>query len=84
MYGVAGGAWLRGDTQTHLQITGGVQEDVAGLEVPVQDISRVDVLEPTQDLVHKIPNMVSAEPLCLEQLVQISLHQSLHHVSVVR
>ena len=47
----AGKGWVRGIedktwiTNVDLQITSGVQEDVAGLEVSVQHIGRVDVLE---------------------------------------
>ena len=68
-------------TTMHLQITSGVQEEVAGLEVSVQHIGRVDVLEASQDLVEEVANMIVAQVLSFEQFVQVSLHQCLHNVA---
>lgn len=31
----------------YLEITGGVEQEVGGLQVAVQDVGRVDVLEPS-------------------------------------
>ena len=47
----------------------------------MEDIGRVDVLESSQYLVHKVADVVGTEPLGLEQFVQVCLHQCLHHVS---
>ena len=38
---------------TYLQIAGGVQEKVAGLQISMQDICCVYELEPPQDLCHR-------------------------------
>ena len=68
-------------TSSHLEITGSVQQQVAGLEVAVQHVGRVDVLEPTQYLVEEVAYVVVAEALGLQQLVQVSLHQGLDDVA---
>ena len=41
----------------------------------------MNVLEPSQDLVEKVADVVIAKFLCLEQLVKISFHKSLHNVT---
>ena len=41
----------------------------------------MDVLESSQDLVEKVAHMIIAQVLCLEQFVQICLHQSLYDVA---
>lgn len=64
-----------------LEVTGGVDEQVGGLEVTVQHVGRVDVLESSQDLVEEIADVVVAQLLALQQLVQVRLHQSLHDVA---
>lgn len=64
-----------------LEVASGVDEQVGGLEVPVQHVGRVDVLEPSQDLVEEIADVVVAQLLALEQLVQVCLHQRLHDVT---
>ena len=46
----------------------------------MQYIGRMDVLESSQYLVHKITDMVCAQLLGLEQFMKVSLHQSLYHV----
>ena len=65
----------------HLQVTGCIKQKVAGLEVSMEDIGRVDVLESSQDLVEEVTHMVVAEVLGFEQFVQICLHQSLNDVT---
>ena len=35
---------------SHLEVAGGVEEQVGGLQVPVKNIGRVDVLQATQNL----------------------------------
>lgn len=47
----------------------------------MQHVGRVDVLEASQDLVEEVANMVVAQPLALQQLVQVRLHQCLHNVA---
>ena len=58
-------SWI---TNVDLQITSGVQEDVAGLEVSVQHIGRVDVLEASQDLVEEVADVVPPQALVLSNL----------------
>ena len=41
----------------------------------------MDVLEASQDLVEEVANMIVAQVLSFEQLVQVSLHQRLHNVA---
>ena len=65
----------------YLEVAGGVDEQVGGLEVTVQHVGRVDVLEASQDLVEEIADVVVAQPLSLQQLVQVRLHQSLNDVA---
>jgi hypothetical protein len=43
----------------------------------------VDVLETTEDLIEKVADVVVAEPLCLEQLVKVSLHETLDNVNIL-
>ena len=69
------------DKVTHLEITRGVEQQVAGLEVAVQHVGRVDVLEAAQDLVEEVAHVVVAQLLRLEQLVHVRLHQALHDVA---
>ena len=57
------------ESHTYLEIARGVQQNVAGLEVAVQHVGRVDVLEATQYLVYKVADVVSAQALGLQQLV---------------
>lgn len=40
----------------------------------------MDVLQASEDLVEEVAHMVIAQVLCLEQLVQVCLHQSLDDV----
>lgn len=67
--------------ERHLEITGGVEQEVGGLQVAVQDVGRVDVLEASKDLVEEVADVVVAQVLSLEQLVQVCLHQVLDYVS---
>ena len=41
------------------------------------------VLETTQDLVEKVADMVIAQPLSLEELVQVGLHEALDDVDIL-
>ena len=43
----------------------------------------MDVLETTEDLIEKVADVVVAEPLCLEQLVKVSLHETLDNVDIL-
>lgn len=47
----------------------------------MEHISRVDVLEASEDLVEEVANVVVAQVLGLEQLVQVCLHQVLDNVA---
>ena len=68
-------------TCADLEVTGGVDEQVGGLQVAVQHVGRVDVLQAAQDLVEEVADVVVAQLLGLQQLVQVRLHQSLHDVA---
>lgn len=52
--------------ETYLEVAGGVQEEVGGLEISMEDIGRVDVLQASEDLVQKVADVIVA------QLLQIS------------
>lgn len=69
---------------SYLEIAGGVEQEVRGLEVTVQHVGRVDVLETSQDLVEEVADVVVAQVLGLQQLVQVRLHQVLHDVTEAR
>lgn len=47
-------------TQSHLQVTGCVQQNVAGFQVPMKHISRVYVLQSTQNLINEVSDVVIA------------------------
>ena len=68
---------------TDLEVAGGVQQQVAGLQISVEDVGGVDVLEAAQYLIEKIADVVIAQPLGLEQLVEIRLHETLDDVDVL-
>ncbi|RUS75410.1 hypothetical protein EGW08_016821, partial [Elysia chlorotica] len=61
-------------------ITCCVEEKVAGLQVSVQYVGRVDVFETTQDLVQEVTHMVIAQLLGLEKFVHVRFHQTLNNV----
>ena len=65
----------------YLEITGGVEQKVGGLQVTVQDVGRVDVLQPSQDLVEEVADVVVAQVLSLKEFVQVGLHEILDNVS---
>ena len=66
---------------THLQVACCVEQQVARLEISVQYVSRVDVLESTEDLVEEVADMVVAQPLCFQQLVHVCFHEGLYNVA---
>lgn len=68
-------------TCVDLEVTSGVDEQVWGLQVAVQHVGWVDVLQASQDLVEEVADVVVAQLLGLQQLVQVRLHQSLHDVA---
>ena len=77
--------WISHASQTKvtdLEITGGVQQQVARLQISVENIGGVDVLETTEDLVEEVADVVVTQPLRLQQLVEVSLHQTLDDVDV--
>ena len=53
-------------TTSDLQVAGGVEQKVAGLEVAMQYVGRVYVLESAQDLVEEVADVVVAQLLCLQ------------------
>ena len=67
---------------TNLEITGGVQQQVTGLQISVEHVGGVDVLEASQYLVEKIADVIIAQPLGLQQLVEVRLHQALDDVNI--
>ena len=48
----------------------------------MEDVGRVDVLEAPEDLVEEVADVVIAQPLGLEKLVEVGLHEALHDVDV--
>lgn len=57
-----------------LEVTSCVQQQVAWLQVTMQDVGRMYVLEPTKDLIEEIAYVIVTKLLCLEQLVHVRLH----------
>ena len=68
---------------TNLEITGRVEQQIAGLQISVEDVGRVDVLEAPQYLVEKVADVIIAQTLGLQQFVQVGLHQTLDDVNIL-
>ena len=68
---------------TDLEITSRIEKEVAGLQVPVEDISRVDVLEAPQYLIEEVADVVIAQSLSLQELVEIRFHEALDDVDIL-
>ena len=67
-----------------LELAVGIHHEVAGLEVAVEDVGRVDVLEPAQDLVDEGLVVGVGEGLSgSDDGVEIGLHQLLVQVELV-
>lgn len=55
------------------------------LKVPVEHICRMYIFQPAQDLVHEVLYVVDREGLlAVDDSVQVSLHQVLHDVYVLK
>ena len=68
----------------YLQIAIGVHQQVAGLQVAVQDATGVQVLEAAQDLVNEELDVLVREGLVgLDDLTQVRLHQFGNNVDLV-
>ena len=50
----------------YLQITCGVEQQITRLEIPMENIGRMNVLETSEDLVEKVADVVIAEVLGFE------------------
>lgn len=59
-----------------------VDGQVAGLEIPVDDTSRVNVLQTAKHLVNKELNVIVGQSLRANDVVQIGAHQMGHQVDV--
>ncbi len=68
----------------HLEVASSVEQQVRWLQVSVENVCWVDVLQAAQDLVQEVTDVVIAQVLCLQQLVQVRLHQILYNVAIVR
>ena len=66
-----------------LEITSRVEKEVAGLQVPVEDISRVDVLQAPQYLIEEVADVVITQSLSLQELVEIRFHEALDDVDIL-
>ena len=67
-----------------LEVAGGVEQQVAGLQISVENVSGVDVLQPPQYLVEEVADVVVAESLRLQKFIKIRLHQALDNVHVAQ
>ena len=72
-------AWYKWNNITHnlsqnLKITGSVEKQVAGLQISMQYVCRVNVFEPTKNLIEEITDVIIAQFLSFEQFVQVGLH----------
>lgn len=67
---------------TDLELAVGVDEQVAGLQVTVENISRVDVFEAAADLINKVLEVSVGQGLLRSNnLVKVGLHQLLDQVA---
>ncbi|KAM0859882.1 hypothetical protein ACQ4PT_046899 [Festuca glaucescens] len=67
-----------------LEVAVGVEEQVAGLEVPVDHVRRVDVLEPAQQLVQEVLTVLLGEFLVrADDVVEVRVHELQRDVHVV-
>ena len=60
--------------KANLQVTRRIQQQIARLEIAMQNVRRVNVLQSAEDLVQKVADVVVAEFLGLQQLVKVCLH----------
>mmetsp|Transcript_10363 Transcript_10363/g.26551 ORF Transcript_10363/g.26551 Transcript_10363/m.26551 type:complete len:245 (+) Transcript_10363:600-1334(+) len=65
-----------------LEVAVAVQENVTWLEVAMDDVGRMDVFEPAENLVREVADVVVGNLLCLQQSEQVCLHQLLHDIHV--
>ena len=69
---------------TDLEVASCVQQQVAGLQIAVEDVGRVDVLEAPEDLIKEVADVVIAQSLGLKQLVEVCLHQTLDDIDIAK
>ena len=67
----------------NLEIACCVQQQVAGLQVTVENIGRVDVLEAPENLIEEVADVVITESLSLEKFVEVRLHETLDDVDIL-
>ncbi|KAG5462802.1 MAG: hypothetical protein BJ554DRAFT_3486, partial [Olpidium bornovanus] len=65
-----------------LEVAVGVEQQVARLQVPVQDVRRVHVLQRPQRLVHEVLAVVVGQGLRADHPVQVGLHELLYDVDL--
>ena len=58
-------------TTTHPEFAVLIYSNVAGLEVPVHNTSRVNILQPPEDLVHEELDMLVCESLLPNYVIEI-------------
>ena len=64
---------------TRFEIAVGVEEQLRGFEIAVDDIGRMEGFEHTEGLVYKVLHVVVGEALCADDTVHVGLHQFLDH-----
>lgn len=75
---VVGRGSRAGQTEiTHFQITVGVEQQIGGLEITVQDVGGVHGLEGTQCLVDKVLAVIVGQILRANDTVHVGFHQLL-------
>lgn len=68
---------------TNLELTTFVEQDIAGLQVSVDDVGRVKVVAATQELVHKVLHVLVGKLLSrVNDSVHVSLHQLGDNVNI--
>ena len=69
----------------NLQLTVAIDEQVTWLQVPVEDIGRVDILQPSHDLVEEELDMFIAERLNrMDDVVKVTLHKVQNHIHILK
>lgn len=58
----------------HLEVAVRIEEEIRGLEVAMEDISRMECLEGTKGLVNEILTVIIAERLGSDNTVKVSFH----------
>ena len=63
--------------KTYFEITVGIEQKIRGLEVTVQNVSRVECFKGSERLVDEVLTVVVRQLLCANDTVHVRLHEFL-------